>query len=596
VGTRVTEQQSVFKKVDYDVAALLTYVDVGDIGLPDIQRPFVWSATKVRDLFDSMYRGFPVGYLLFWETANTNGAKPIGLDAKAHAAGRLIVDGQQRLTSLYAVLRGKQVIDKNYRPVRLEIAFRPIDGRFDVSDAAIKRDPEYISDISTLWASGKSSRTLINQFIKGLQDKRELSESDEELISHNLDRLFDLQKYPFTALEISATVSEEQVADIFVRINSEGVKLNQADFILTLMSVFWDEGRAQLEQFCRASRQPSTGGPSPYNHFLQPQPDQLLRTSVAHGFKRARLEAVYSVLRGKDLETGLFSPERRDEQFAILMKAQAQVLDVGAWHEFWKTVLRAGFRDSSMISSQTNLVYSYALYLIGRYDFGMQSYELRELIARWLYMTALTGRYSGSSETVMEADLARLRSATSAEAFGSILTSQITSTLTDDYWRITLPNDLTTAGARSPYVLAYYAALSLLNARVLFSKLRVPELFDPALKSTRAAVERHHLFPKNYLKGIGISAAVDINQVANLALVEWPDNADISDDAPADYWPGMVDRFVADKNGTSAELDEMRYWHALPDGWEKMGYQDFLGARRRAMAGIIRAGYEHLVG
>lgn len=591
----MAEQYSVFKKVDYDVSGLLLYIDQGDIGLPDIQRPFVWSAIKVRDLFDSMYRGFPVGYLLFWENANVNGAKPIGLDPKAHPPGRLIVDGQQRLTSLYAVLRGKPVVDDNYRQVHIEIAFRPIDGKFEVSDAAIKRDPEFISSISTLWASGKSSRTLINQFIKNLQEKRALSEAEEEVISHNLDRLFDLQKYPFTALEISSTVSEEQVADIFVRINSEGVKLNQADFILTLMSVFWDEGRAHLEQFCRASRQPSTGGPSPYNHFLQPQPDQLLRTSVAHGFKRARLEAVYSVLRGKDLDTGQFSPERRDEQFAILMKAQAQVLDIGAWHEFWKAVLRAGFRDSSMISSQTNLVYSYALFLIGRHDYGMQPYELRELIARWLYMTALTGRYSGSSETVMEADLARLRTATSAEEFGAILTNQITSTLTDDYWTITLPSDLTTAGARSPYVLAYYAALSLLSARVLFSKLRVPELFDPALKSTRAAIERHHLFPKAYLKGTGVTATVDINQVANLALVEWPDNADISDKAPADYWPGMAQRFI-EGNGTSAELHEMCYWHALPDGWETMGYPEFLAARRRSMASIIRAGYERLVG
>ncbi len=591
----MSERPSVFKKVDYDVSALLTYIELGDIGLPDIQRPFVWSATKVRDLFDSMYRGFPVGYLLFWENANINGAKSIGLDAKAHPPGRLIVDGQQRLTSLYAVLRGKPVIDDNYRQVQLEIAFRPTDGRFDVSDAAIKRDPEYIANISTLWASGKSSRTLINHFIASLQAKRAMDEAEEEVISHNLDRLFDLQKYPFTALEISPTVSEEQVADIFVRINSEGVKLNQADFILTLMSVFWDEGRAQLEQFCRATRVPSTGAPSPYNHFLQPQPDQLLRSSVALGFKRARLEAVYSVLRGKDLDTGQFSAQRRDDQFGVLMKAQSQVLEVGTWHEFWKTVIRAGFRDSSMISSQTNLVYTYALFLIGRHDFGVEPYELRELMAQWLYMTSLTGRYSGSSETVMEADLARLRGASSAAEFAASLSSQIESTLTDDFWTITLPNDLVTAGARSPYVLAYYAALSLVDARVLFSKLKVSQLFDPALKSTRAAVERHHLFPVNHLKQNGYPASVDINQVANLALVEWPDNADISDKAPAEYWPGMADRFLRDK-GTTGELDTMRRWHGLPDGWETMDYPAFLAARRRAMAAVIQAGFERLSG
>src|ERR671920_2616718 len=101
----------------------------------------------------------------------------------------------------------------------------------------------------------KPSYQMVKGFLKQLEAKGTLTAEDEEHISHNLDRLFDLQKYPFTALEIAPTVDEEQVADIFVRINSEGVKLNQADFILTLLSVFWDEGRAALEHVCRAARQ-----------------------------------------------------------------------------------------------------------------------------------------------------------------------------------------------------------------------------------------------------------------------------------------------------------------------------------------------------
>ncbi len=111
--------------------------------------------------------------------------------------------------------------------------------------------------------------------------------------------MFDLRKYPFTALEVASSVDEEQVADIFVRINSEGVKLNQADFTLTLLSVFWDSGRAALEEFCRASRVPA-GVASPFNYHLQPEPDQLLRTAVAVGFGRGRLKSVYQILRGKD--------------------------------------------------------------------------------------------------------------------------------------------------------------------------------------------------------------------------------------------------------------------------------------------------------
>ena len=268
----MSELKTCFKRVDYDLSGLLHYIDIGDIGLPDIQRPFVWSNTKVRDLFDSMYRGFPVGYLLFWENAHPNGTKPIGTADKAHATpSRLIVDGQQRLTCLFAVFRGQTVMDADFRERHIEISFRPRDGQFEVADAAIRKDAEWIPNISVLWASGKSSRKLVNDFIGQLSAKTPLTEDQEELISHNLDRLFDLQKYPFTALEIAPTVDEEHVADIFVRINSEGVKLNQADFVLTLLSVFWDEGRHALERFCRDSRKPSAGGsgPSPFNHFIR---------------------------------------------------------------------------------------------------------------------------------------------------------------------------------------------------------------------------------------------------------------------------------------------------------------------------------------
>ena len=240
----MSDLKTCFKKVDYDLSGLLHYIEIGDIGLPDIQRPFVWSNAKVRDLFDSMYRGFPVGYLLFWENANSAHLKHIGVDGKQRTIpSRLIVDGQQRLTSLYAVFRGIKVLDENYAERQIEVAFRPRDGKFEVADAAIRRDPEWIPNISALWASGQSSYQMVKNFLKQVAAKREvpLEDAEEELLSHNLDRLFDLQKYPFTALEIASTVDEEQVADIFVRINSEGVRLNQADFILTLMSGF---GRA----------------------------------------------------------------------------------------------------------------------------------------------------------------------------------------------------------------------------------------------------------------------------------------------------------------------------------------------------------------
>jgi hypothetical protein len=586
----MSELKTCFKRVDYDLSGLLHYIDIGDIGLPDIQRPFVWSNAKVRDLFDSMYRGFPVGYLLFWENAQANGAKRIGVVEKAHTASRLIVDGQQRLTSLFAVVRGQSVLDEGFNNRHVEIAFRPRDGKFEVADAAIRKDAEWISNISILWSSGKPIRRLTNDFIDHLKGKTPLTEEEEDNISHNLDRLFDLQKYPFTALEIAPTVDEEQVADIFVRINSEGVKLNQADFILTLLSVFWDEGRHALESFCRQSRKPPTSGsaPSAFNHFIQPDPDQLLRVAVALGFERGRLKSVYQVLRGKSMETGEFSAEHREAQFDALRDAQAHVLNLTNWHQYLSSLVGAGFRSAEMISSQSSLLYAYAFYLFGRIRFKVPEHALQKAIGRWFFAASLTGRYTGSPESVMDGDLNRIKAVTDGKGFVAALDEVIANELTNDFWMITLPANLDSSSARNPELFAYVAAQNRLGAPVLFSHKKIAELIDPALLTKRKALERHHLFPRAYLEKQGVTDLKQINQMANYALLEWPDNIDISAAPPAEYVPAIRERF------SSSQWAKMHEAHALPEGWELMGYSEFLDKRRQLMASIIRGGFETL--
>ncbi len=587
----MSELKTCFKRVDYDLSGLLHYIDIGDIGLPDIQRPFVWSNAKVRDLFDSMYRGFPVGYLLLWENAQANGAKQIGVGGKAHAVpSRLIVDGQQRLTSLYAVFRGTAVLDADYKERQIEVAFRPRDGKFEVADAAVRRDPEWIANISDLWSSGKSSYQMVKGFLGALGAKTTLSEAEEEQISHNLDRLFDLQKYPFTALEIAPTVDDEQVADIFVRINSEGVKLNQADFILTLLSVFWDEGRKELESFCRAARQAPKSGQkaSPFNHFIRPDPDQLLRVAIAYGFNRGRLKSVYQILRGKDVETGIFSNQHREKQFGLLKEAQSEALNLTNWHQFLSALIGAGYRSAEMISSETALLYAYAFYLIGRVRYKVPEHALQKAIGRWFFASSLTGRYTGSPESVMDGDLNRFKRVTDAEGFLNVLDDIVASDLTNDFWSISLPANLDSSSARSPELFAYVAAQNRLGAPVLFSHKKISELIDPALQTKKKALERHHLFPRAWLESSGVDDLRQINQMANYALLEWPENIDISDDPPSAYVSRIRERF---KDG---EWSTMSALHALPEGWEGMNYDDFLVSRRQQMASIIRQGFETL--
>lgn len=580
---------TLFKEVRYSLGGLIGDISLGRIGLPDIQRPFVWANAKVRDLFDSMYRGYPVGYFLFWQTGAEGGdVKVIGDTNKQKAPSLLIVDGQQRLTSLYAVIRREAVLRENFEREHIRIAFRPQSGTFAVPDATTERDPEYILDISEVF--NRPTHKTIAEYLKRLMAARDVSESEEELVAEAIGRLAGLTNFPFIALELSQQCTEEQVADVFVRINSEGKKLNQSDFILTLMSVFWDEGRTELETFCRAARQPSLAGqPSPFNAIFQPDPDHLLRVDVGVAFRRARLEHVYSLLRGKDLTTGESSPEKRKHQFDKLRNAQSRVLNLTHWADFLNIVRATGYRSVKTISSVNALVFAYQLYLLGRTEYAVEGFRLKRAISRWLFMSLLTGRFTSSPESRMEQDLAELRELKTAEQFLVRLKSVEAVTLTDDYWNKTLPVELATSASRSPALFGFYAAQTLLAARALFSKSPVADLLDPPAHGQKKALERHHLFPRKYLKKQGIESVRDINQIANYALVEWDDNIAISDGPPSSYWPEYAKRF------SENELAEMMRWHALPENWWTLSYEDFLKVRRPLVASVIRAGYQKLL-
>jgi hypothetical protein len=576
---------TLFKEVNYNLITLIQQIDLGIIGLPDIQRPFVWPDTKIRDLFDSMYKGYPVGYFLFWANANIDNIKGIGTSSKQKHPNLLIVDGQQRLTSLYAVIKGQEIIRENYTKATIVIAFNPLEEKFEIPDASIRKNPRYFQNISVLWQPNINIFKVINEFLTHLRKSVAINEEEEQKIQNAFMQLKNLESYPFSALELSPDITEEQVADVFVRINSQGKTLNQADFILTLMSVFWEDGRKDLEEFCRQCRLPSKDAASPFNYLIDPDPAQMLRVAVGLAFRRARLQYVYSILRGKDLDTGIFSTELRESQFENLKQAQTKALNVLNWHEFIKAVKQAGFAREDYISSKNNLLYAYIFFLIGREEYGMDLYELKNIISRWFFMSSITGRYTGSPETVMEMDLAKLRGVETAEAFRKILDEIIVSELTDDFWDIRLPMDLSTSSSTSPSLYAYYAALFILGANGLFSRLKVSTLLQEGLRSNKSALERHHLFPKKYLEKLGITEQRETNQIANFALVEWSDNILISDTAPVEYLPKYLERL------SEEEKKQMYYWHALPDDWEEMEYSEFLIQRRKKISNVIKEAY-----
>ena len=586
---------TVYRDTGYTLMYLIEEIRHGKIALPDIQRPFVWSAAQVRDLFDSMYRGYPVGTLMFWETGADAGVRQVGGGENEGVARLLIVDGQQRLTSLFAVLTGNPVLTRRYQKKQIRIAFRPEDETFEVTDAAIERDPEFIADIAVLWAD--RYRSTVRGFLDQLGSHRGAAFDDgeggwsdeQDVLEERIDRVRDLRDFRFQVLELGPNAHEEQVADIFVRTNSEGVQLKQSDFILTLMSVHWEKGRRQLEQFCRAAVDTAVTGPSPKNAFIEPGPDQLLRVGVGLAFRRGRLSHVYNILRGKDLESGEVSEARRTAQFKALAHAQDEVLDLGSWHEFIKCLTHAGFRSGRMVTSQNALIYAYMLWLIGRCDFGLDLKTLRGVIARWFFMSQTTGRYTGSYESQIEADLGRLAALADdgGQAFCHELDRLVRATFTNDYWDISLPNRLDTSAARSPVLSAYQAALNLLDAEALFSDLRIRDLLGPAVTAPRS-VERHHLFPKAHLKAKGVTGVRQVNAIANMAYLDWPDNTSISAEDPLTYWPAMTRGLDPD------QLQRQIYWHALPVGWEQLEYTTFLERRRTLLAQVVRDGFSTL--
>ena len=581
---------ALFTTTAYPLAALIEDIALGKIGLPDIQRPFVWPNVNVRNLFDSLYRGYPAGYLLFWETGADPTMRMIGARDEQRAPALAIVDGQQRLTSLYAVTRGKEVVRANFKKERIRIAFNPLQERFDVTDASIVKDKAYIPDIAELWKPGTNVFEFAHRFIEELKRIRELTPEETSKAQSAIGRLHALPQYSFSALTLNSSVDAETVAEVFVRINGEGKKLNQADFIMTLMSVFWDEGRADLERFAHSAAQPGTLGASPYNHFIKPSPDQMLRVGVGLGLKRARLENVYSVLRGRDATTGNVDPQKRDAQFEILRAAQAHSLNRTNWHHFLSALTLAGYRHEGMITSETAIIYAYVLYLIGVIDHGIDKQSMRQAIAEFFFMASLTGRYTNSPETAFEFDLAQLRSIKAGDSYLEKLRQICATTLTNDYWEISLPNSLATSASRSPSRFAYQASLILLGARALYSPLKISDMIDPTVKGTKATFEQHHLFPRAHLTSMGVTELRDINQIANFAIVEWPDNIKIRDQSPAEYASKL------DAKMSASERDDMQRWHALPPIWWELSYDEFLKERRIRMGRLVRDAYQKLCG
>jgi len=588
----------IFKHTPWSVEQLVSGVETGSIRLPDIQRPFVWTNPKVRDLFDSMYRGYPVGELMFWENNDEEHSKAIS-ETTTRDATFQVVDGQQRLTSMYAVLKGIRVWRDNYDRNLITLSFNPFSERFEVPTPFTRRSAEWLDDIRLIFEDPYEAKTsFIEAYAVSLG--KDVPKETLKSIDASFTRLHDLRNYPFEVVQLNGDVQRETVADVFVRINSEGVSLQAADFILTWLSVFWESGRSEIEEFSKGSHFTPQGMSeigdqkvtwTAQNPYFPVTPSQVVRLVVGMGLKRGKLQNAYDYLRGRNPKTREIVPDDRERALSEFKEGQKHVLNRINWDEFQKVLERAGLRSGSMISSQTGVLYTYVLWLIGRVEFKVPVDDLRELMARWIFMSQLTSRYTGSSETIIQEDITRLMSLENRTAadFVQTLNHQLEVSISNDWWSASLPDLFETSSVRSPSWLAYIASLNILDANVLLSNMKVNAWITPGARPVKG-IEKHHLFPREYLKKhLKITNTRRINQVANLALVEWSDNINISDSSPGDYWPGQI----RDKRMESQQVQQMQ-WHGLPTNWCNLSYDEFLVQRRTLMAQITHQGFLRL--
>lgn len=588
--------EPLFTRVDRPVGKLVGDVIEGRVGLPDLQRPFVWKDSDVRDLLDSMLKGYPIGYCILWEAPDDQEDKKssIGLNEKSYSTPKeLVIDGQQRLTALVSSLYGISVKDQTFFDRTIRIAYDPIAREFHTWDAAVEKDARYIPDVSEAFRAKRDNEAtkFRKAYIKRLNDanaKRDapvLSDDEESAVEDGINELLNLETtYVIPILSISNKADEEQMSQIFIRVNSGGTKLTEDDFIMTLLSVYEPQTRQRIEDWCEASRRPGIG--TSYNALLTVKPSHVIRATVGLGFERGRLRYARLILNGRNLKTKETSAEQREENFAKFDAALDKVLDLNDWHAFVNALGDAGYLNKGMVSSENAIPLSYAISLIAKHRFGIAGMELQRVAKRWFYTAILTQMYSGNFESVFEQQLNAIGELSDTVSFRAWIDSEISARLTDDFFGVTLPNEFDKNRASGPVWNAFLAAQVVLGSRVLFGTGTVAQLLLPASSGVKKAYDKHHVFPANFLRGGPCENLRD--RRANFVCVDYQKNIYIKDEDPRTY----VTRFRREFGDDAYEASCRE--NALPIGFESMDFPDFLAERRVLMSEMIREAYLRL--
>lgn len=583
------------------IETLLNWVKSGEIAIPEIQRPFVWDATKVRDLMDSLYQGFPVGYIIAWRNPT------VKLKDGSLAEGKkVLIDGQQRVTALTAAIAGQQVVNQDYQQVRIRIAFHPIEERFEVSNPAIEKDKTWLPDIAPIVNGEQRSYKVVRDYLELNPDVK------EDLVFERLDRLCDITKKQIGLIELAADLDIETVTEIFIRINSKGVVLSQADFVMSKIAANEEfDGntlRKAIDYFCHLSIAPEFYAHIESNDkaFVQtdyframrwlksenddlydPSYSDMLRVAFTTKFNRGRLSDLVGLLSGRNFETRSYEKEIEEASFKTLSEGVREFINETHFKRFLMIIRSAGYVDSSMIGSVNALNFAYVLYLKLKRDLGNNP-NIESWVRRWFVMSLLTGRYSGSPESRFDKDI----KAVHERAFADVLADIEAAELSDAFWDFGLPQALNTSSVNAPAIKVFWAAQANRGDKGFLSKdITVRDMLTHH-------GDIHHIFPKNFLKQRGLLRS-KYNQVANYVYVQQEVNIKIGDTAPAVYMAKVFDQCQqgAAHYGAIISLDDLKAnlaANCLPHdlaAYQPEQFEAFLAERRRLMAQKIKQYY-----
>lgn len=586
------------------VTQLLADVQSDKIAIPELQRPFVWDSVKVRDLMDSLYKGYPVGYLITWQSV---GAALKGGTVAAHQ--QILIDGQQRITALRAAIAGLKVVDKRYKQVSIKIAFNPVTEEFATLTPVIGKNPEWISDISALFNSS-SMFTFVREYFDGNPS------ADAHVVEQSMGRLEQIKNAQIGIIALADDLEVETVAEIFIRINSKGVPLSSADFAMSKIATYGDYGRnlrKLIDYFCHLSVAPhaytdikendTEFAASPYlsklawlkneaEDLYDPTYGDVIRVAGLVGFSRGKASAIVSELSGRDPDTRKVDEARIPVAYEKLEGALLQIVKKYHFENFLMLIKSAGYIAPSMIGSKNALNFAYALYLRLRQDDTLSEGERKRIVRRWFVMSMLTGRHSGSFESTWEQDIRRIGTLGASNYLKQVEESD----LSGAFWSVTLPANLETTSTASPYFQTFLAAQVATGVKGFLSK----SITVSAMHQNSGDI--HHIVPKDYLQKNGFPDRGDYNQVANFALTETSINISISNKPPVTYMAQLVRQIesgvlslgeIVEQKDLARNLKE----NAIPEDLGAVtagSYPEFLDRRRRLMAAVIRDYYQNL--